>query len=170
MPLKYTKMAKIEELTTDRKWRSVVGLPEDKFRKLLLIFEAAYQKVFGRTFEERQNDVEIKNTKIGNCETLLFLTLFALKNNMTFDVLGFVFGLDGSNAKRNVQVGIEVLRVALETERLLPKRSFTSLEEFKNHFIDIEELIIDGTEQSIERPSDKEGQKDCYSGKKKGIE
>lgn len=163
-------MAKIEELTTERKWRSVIGLPEGKFRKLLLTFEIAYKKVFGKTFEERQNDVEVKNTKIGNCETLLFLTLFALKNNMTFDVLGFVFGLDGSNAKRNIQVGIEVLGVALETEQLLPKRNFSNVEEFKKYFADIEELIIDGTEQAIERPSDKEAQKDCYSGKKKGIE
>ena len=163
-------MAKIEELTTERKWRSVIGLPEGKFRKLLLTFEIAYKKVFGKTFEERQNDVEVKNTKIGNCETLLFLTLFALKNNMTFDVLGFVFGLDGSNAKRNIQVGIEVLGVALETEQLLPKRNFSNVEEFKKYFADIEELIIDGTEQAIERPSDKEAQIDCYSGKKKGIE
>ncbi|MFZ2725280.1 MAG: hypothetical protein WAX77_03410 [Methylococcaceae bacterium] len=41
-----------------------------------------------------------------------------------------------------------------------------NIEEFKT-FKDNKTIIIDATEQAIQRPQDKERQKDTYSGKKK---
>jgi hypothetical protein len=42
-----------------------------------------------------------------------------------------------------------------------------NVKDFEDFFADEEQLIIDATEQAIQRPSDKEQQKACYSGKKK---
>jgi len=38
---------------------------------------------------------------IANEEELLLFTLFSLKSGLTYDVLGIVCGMNGSNAKRN---------------------------------------------------------------------
>lgn len=49
----------------------------------------------------------------------------------------------------------------------MPKRSFDTVEEFESHVSKAEELIFDGTENSIERPQDNDNQKSKFSGKKK---
>ncbi|GAB4408985.1 MAG: hypothetical protein OHK0053_35800 [Microscillaceae bacterium] len=84
-------------------------------------------------------------------------------------MLGFVSGMDGSNAKRNQRLGLEVLQDALSKLGLLPKRSFENVEEFNAYFKAHKKLIIDATEQRIQRPKDKEAQKESYSGKKNAI-
>lgn len=48
----------------------------------------------------------------------------------------------------------------------MPKRSFSSVEEFEEHVSEAEELIFDGTENLTNRPVDKELQRKKYSGKK----
>ena len=100
---------------------------------------------------------------------LLFFTLFSLKSGLTFDVLGFVFRLDSSNAKRNQTLGLAVLERALRDKGHLPARQFETPEEFWKHFEGQKAIILDGTEQRIQRPSNQENQKAFYSGKKKGT-
>ena len=101
--------------------------------------------------------------------SLLFFTLFSLKSGLTYDILGFVFKLDVSNAKRNQVLGLEVLKRALGDAGLLPKREFASPEEFGAYFNGHKSIILDGTEQRMQRPSDNEDQKAFYSGKKNRI-
>ena len=101
-----------------------------------------------------------------SCKSLLFVTLFSLKSGLTYDILGFVFQLDVSNVKRNQVLGLEVLKRALGDANLLPKRGFTSPEEFGAYFSSHKSVILDGTEQPIQRPGDSEEQKAFYSGKK----
>jgi len=49
----------------------------------------------------------------------------------------------------------------------MPKRSFDTVEEFQEYFNGHKKLILDGTEQRVQRPKNKEKQKTMYSGKKK---
>lgn len=49
----------------------------------------------------------------------------------------------------------------------MPKRIFSSVEEFEAQVSGAEELIFDGTENLTERPQGYDNQKDKYSGKKK---
>jgi hypothetical protein len=49
-------------------------------------------------------------------------------------ILGFVFKLNVSNAKRNQVMGLEVLKRALSDTGLLPKIEFASPEEFEAYF------------------------------------
>jgi hypothetical protein len=48
----------------------------------------------------------------------------------------------------------------------MPKRSFETVGEFEKHIKGAEEIIIDGTENAIERPKINDNQKVKYSGKK----
>lgn len=57
----------------------------------------------------------------------------------------------------------------LSAKKYAPARSFDSVAEFEEYFRKYDTLIIDGTEQRIQRPSKKDSQIDNYSGKKKDI-
>lgn len=152
----------------DREWRATTGLDERRFLVLLEIFEQGYVSVFGRRIEYRVADSPEEMTFI-TCKSLLFFTLFSLKSGLTFDLLGYVFKLDASNAKRNQALGLDVLKRALDDAGLLPKRSFATPEAFSAYFRQHKAVILDGTEQRMQRPGDNEEQKAFYSGKKKGT-
>jgi hypothetical protein len=160
----------ISKLTTDRKWRSVLGLDEKRFYLLLDLFEEGYKIIHGTSIEARLAANPNQNFSLQTYEELLFYTLFSLKSGLTYDVLGFVSGMDGSNAKRNQKLGLEILQYALKKGGYLPKRNFANVKEFKSYFNKKSELILDGVEQRTQRPSDYEEQKDYYSGKKKDIQ
>lgn len=159
----------INELKTDRQWRSATGYDKARFDKLFPIFETIYQKMYHGAMEEIKAKSPMESV-IKNCEELLFFTLFSLKAGLTYDVLGLVTGMNGSTAKRNQALGLKILKEVFQTEGCAPKREFRSLSEFQKHFETDEILIIDGTEQKIQRPQDSEDQRNSYSGKKKLIQ
>ncbi|MEZ4941774.1 MAG: hypothetical protein R3D58_12920 [Saprospiraceae bacterium] len=49
---------------------------------------------------------------------------------------------------------------------LMPKRSFSSVEDFETYFAQHDTLLVDGTEQQIQRSKDNSVQKAHYNGKK----
>ena len=122
-----------------------------------------------KTIEERTSESP-NSPSITKYDDLLFFTLFSLKSGLTYDLLGLVSGFDGSNAKRNQSMGIEVLKGALSKLGVLPKREFKNVEDFKTYFESSKTLILDVTEQRTQRPQEQEEQKDNYSGKKKDIQ
>lgn len=152
----------------EREWRATTGMDKGRFLVLLSLFEDAYRAEFGRPIQQRVADSPEELTFI-TCKSLLFFTLFSLKSGLTYDLLGFIFKLDVSNAKRNQVLGLRVLKRALGDAGLLPKREFSSVEEFMQYFGEHQSVILDGTEQRMQRPADNELQKLFYSGKKKGI-
>ena len=158
----------IKELRNKRQWRAATGLEERQFRVLLKLFTNSYEKKHGASVETRQAEIEV-TPSLQSEEELLFFTLFSLKCGLTYDLLGLVCGMDGSNAKRNQEIGLAVLKETLETAGCAPKRGFQSAEEFSQSLKKEKTLLLDGTEQRIQRPKDGEMQKQMYSGKKKGI-
>ena len=149
-----------------RMWSATVGLPEKKFQRLLGLFSCAYAAEFGRSLQERIAD-SLKEVTFSTPESLLLFTLFSLKSGLTYDGLGFVYEIDGSNAKRNQSLGLRVLMRTLQDAGLLPVREFSDPKALYAHFKKETVLLLDGTEQRIQRPGDKEEQKAWYSGKKK---
>ena len=158
----------IIDLKTDRQSRAAIGMNKERFEKLLLGFESSYFETYGMSLKDRQmaNGIEYC---INSEEELLLYTLFSLKSSLTYDVLGLVCGMDKSNAKRNQDIGLKILGKTLTTMNCMPKRNFLNVKDFEDFFAHEKQLIIDATEQAIQRPSDKEQQKACYSGKKKDI-
>ena len=157
----------VSDLKTERQWRATTGYDQAKFKKLLSIFDEKYKEIFEGSIEEIKARSPMPKSVISNCEELLFFTLLSLKSGLTYDVLGVLTGMDGTTAKRNQEVGVRVLKEVFQEEGYAPKREFKTVKEFQEFFKSDDTLIIDGTEQAIQRPKDQEKQKEHYSGKKK---
>ena len=155
----------IADLTTERQWRAAIGADQARFEKLLGLFTASYGELFGHSVAQRQADLEV-TPSLQSEQELLFFTLCSLKAGLTYDVLGFVSGMDAANAKRNQALGLQVLEACLRTVDCLPQRRFADAAEFAEYFQHEETVIFDGGEQRIQRPSETAAQKDHYAGKK----
>lgn len=155
-----------KELKTERQWRSSTGYDKAGFYNLLNLFRRSYLNTYNQTLPDRQAKGP-KESVIRTEEDLLFFTLVALKSGLTYDLLGLMFGMDGSSASRNKDTGISILQSMLYEYGFAPARSFESVAEFEECFQNYCTLIIDVEEQPIQRPSEEDSQKDNYSGKKK---
>jgi len=157
-----------KDIRTERQWRAATGLKEEQFFKLVPLFKSAYESLFDESIEERQNNSSIEST-FKTYADLLFFGLYSFKSGLTYDLLGLTFGLSNSNAYQNQSLIIRVLEVTLENAGCMPKRSFRNEEELKEFLSEETVLLIDATEQSVQRPDNEEAQKADYSGKKKRI-
>lgn len=81
---------KIEELTTERKWRSATGMDKVRFEKLLEAFRKSYIEIDNKSIEEKQAAEKRIEFVIKTEEELLYFTLFSLKTGLTYDLLGIV--------------------------------------------------------------------------------
>ena len=158
----------ISDLTTTRQWCAATGYTPLQFEKLLELFTQSYRELYGQSVAERQAEIKV-TPSLSSEEELLFFTLFSLKSGLTYDLLGFVSGMDASNAKRNQELGLVVLEHALTAAQHMPRRHFKDADEFAEYLKNETTIIIDGLEQRMQRPDDDEVQRDFYSGKKKGI-
>ena len=84
----------------------------------------------------------------------------------TQEVQGYLFGLSQAQAHEWVHRLTGVLNTALGEEQQLPERRPSNLATVLKSYPQLE-FMIDGTERPINRPKDKEKQKQYYSGKKK---
>jgi len=155
----------IADLKTERQWRAATGFDQARFEKLVVLFTASYLSLYGQPVAARQAELKVTPSLTSEAELLLF-TLFSLKAGLTYDLLGLVCGMDAANAKRNQQLGLQVLEHALATAQCLPQREFKEATEFAAYLKNEETLIFDGVEQRTQRPNDGGAQKDNYSGKK----
>lgn len=155
----------VSELKGERQWRSATGLGREKFYELLAEYEKSYREIYGVRLSDRQADTTISYCIKTEAELLLF-TLLSLKSGLTYDLLGLFCGMNGSNAKRNQTAGLKVLERTVEKMGHMPKRHIESIEELEACFRNTEELLIDATEQRIQRFSLPEAQKAFFSGKK----
>jgi hypothetical protein len=156
------------KLRNVRQWKSTTGLSQEQFEFLSKVFAQSYYSIYGKTIEERQSESS-EEARFKTEADLLFFVLFCLKTGLTQDVLGFVFEIDGSTVSRNRKFGLRILQASLHQLGVCPKRNFESVEEFEEYFKEHPKLLVDGTEQAIQRPKDKERQKEMYSGKKNAI-
>jgi hypothetical protein len=97
---------------------------------------------------------------------LAFPCVVQLKTGMTEEVLGLIFGIERSTFSKNRAVGLKVLGAALQRTGAMPKREFKNIEEFEEYMKDHPELLIDGTENRVQRRHNQKVQKDFFSGKK----
>jgi hypothetical protein len=128
-------------------------------------YSAVYENYHGYTIEVAENS----NLTFKTYEESVFFVSFQLKQGLNFDTLGFVFGTDGSNAHRHFVNILKLLEITLTTNDFMPKRKIKELKEFTQYLSEEDEIIIDVSEESIERPKDKIQQKAHYSGKKNSI-
>lgn len=150
------------QIATDEEFKALTSLTKTEFEELLKTFTMVWEDVrhpTGTSHCGRPANL------LGSGDKLLFI-LFYLKNYPVQEVLGFLFGLDQSQANRWIQTLSQVLREALNRGGYLPVREAQQLEEELAE-LPPSDLILDGTERRRQRPKDQETQKLFYSGKKK---
>lgn len=150
--------------------RTFTSLDKAEFEKLLIEFAKAWEEyVKGNYTKEQERQRKPgggRKPKLDKLEDKLFFILFHFKTYPLQEVLGFLFGLSQGQANEWIHKLSEVLKMALGQAMLLPERDPKKLEEVLAE-CEMFEFIIDGTEREIQRPTDKEAQKEYYSGKKK---
>lgn len=153
-------------LKNERLCKSLTGMTPNEINSLLPTFEEML-------FIKAKSKKRVRGVGGGRKGALksslhkLFFILFYLKIYPTFDLAGFVFGADRSKAylwKKNL---FPILEKTLGRNLVLPKRKINTAEELFEHFLEVKELFIDGTERKTQRPKKPSKQKKKYSGKKK---
>jgi len=143
MSLKYTKISKSPII-----FNRLFGVSVSQFDEILLKIEPQWEKQVINLYKRPGRDY-----KLELADMLLMLMLY-YRSYITQMFISFLFGIDDSRVCRIIQK----LEPILAKEMALTKTKHLSKEE-------VESLIIDATEQPIERPQ--KNQKKYYSGKKK---
>lgn len=159
-----------EELKTKpRALRSLTGLNRSEFESLLPSFKIAWEHFVSATFErtgrKRAYGGGRKAHLIAIEDKLLFILVY-FRIYPTQEVHGYLFGLSQAQANEWVHRLTGVLNAALGEEQQLPERRPSNLATVLKSYPHLE-FMIDGTERPINRPKNKEKQKQYYSGKKK---
>jgi hypothetical protein len=157
-----------KDIRNERQWKAMTGLSQQEFTSLSSAFGIAYEQINGIALQQGAANL-VKEVVLSSYADCLFFTLFELKTAQSFDCLGVLFNMDGSSAQRNFVKYLQVLELALRQQGALPRRSFSSLSDFKKYVQGEEELIVDATEMRTQRPAVKQQQQQRYSGKKKHI-
>lgn len=143
MSLSYSKI-KNHPTTFNR----LFGVSVSEFERIFQVVEPEWEKRVTKRYKRPG-----RNYKLDLASQILMLLLY-YRSYTTQIFIGFLFGIDDSRVCRN----IKTLEPILARVMAISKPRSLSQEE-------VEEIIIDATEQQIERP--KKGQKAFYSGKKK---
>ncbi len=143
MSLKYTKISKSPII-----FNRLFGISVSQFDEVLLKVEPQWQKQVIRCYKRPGRDYKLE------LADMLLLLLLYYRSYITQMFIGFMFGIDDSRVCRIIQK----LEPILAKEMALIKTKHLSQGE-------VETLIIDATEQPIEKPQ--KNQKRYYSGKKK---
>lgn len=155
-----------KNLRNNQQWKATTGLSEKDFVTLSEAFRNAYELMHGVSLQQAATNLQ-QEFILSTYQDCLFFVLFQLKNGLTQDCLGPLFGMDGSSAWRNFHKYSLVLQQALRQQNALPKRQFQSVEEFTSYLRGEKEITLDVSEYLMQRPKDREMQQDWYSGKKK---
>lgn len=157
-----------DNVHTERQMRAATGLGKTQLNNLLPLFEHAYQDRYQLSLPNRVAQ-QTGRSKLSTSYERLFFVLFQLKNALTFDVLGCVFGMSGPNAQKNFDSGLEALKLALRKAKLMPVQEFKDEKELAEFLQNNKELWVDATEIPVQRPDNEQLQKERYSGKKNAI-
>jgi len=129
------------------------------FRRLFVVSVSEFEIILLKVLPEWQKKVLGRYKGPGrpydhSLEDMILMLLLYYRSYITQEFVGYLFALDKSRVCRIIQT----LEPILANVMAISKCKHLSQEE-------VETLIVDATEQPIERP--KKGQKPYYSGKKK---
>lgn len=127
------------------------GVSKKNFEDMINVLEESWET------QEKSKHKQGRPHEIGGLKEHLLLLLIAYRSYLTQEFLGFLlFNVDKSTICRSLK---RIEKISLDTLGIKKNKELKKEE--------LEALIVDCTEQSIERPKDKDKQKIYYSGKKK---
>jgi len=148
------------------------GLSVAQFEMLCEAVEKLRQE--REELRERRRALEGGRKAKLSLESRVLVVLLYYRLYLTQMLLGYLFDLDNSNVSRLVAELRLVLQKVLpvpaqETLSFAkePKKRISSLGELLEKHPELKEVLVDATEQEIQKPKDKARRKSRYSGKKK---
>lgn len=147
---------------------SMTSLHVTEFNALCKHFEITLNKLSCKDGKEGSADREKggRPSCLNLAQDKLFFILFYLKAYPLQEIFGFLFGLSQPQANYWIHLLSDVLKDTLEGMDFMPERTSPELLD-KLQSEGKQDFSIDGTERRINRPQDKDEQKEYYSGKKK---
>lgn len=149
--------------------KQILGIDQDQYKSLVACAIACHKK----RQEIKENQKRRVNAPGGGrpeklqLEEQILLCLFYLRQMPSFEILGMIFGISKTEANVTFHYWRKIIRDILPAsllEEVSEKESdFEIVKEILTNF----QLLVDSAEQPINRPSQAERQKKCYSGKKK---
>lgn len=154
-----------------RHFKSLTSLDVTAFDQLFSHFDGVvdhYLTHFTLTGKLRQRRATVKTDSVFRArqDMLLFILMY-LKNNPLQDYHAAQFGITQPQANRWIHLTLDWLWETLARLKELPARSDQALSEVLATQL---EVLLDGTERSVNRSTDYQTQKDHYSGKKNSIQ
>jgi hypothetical protein len=153
-------------ITNNRLMFSLTGLSLNEFERLLERFEPIYHEFRAKENPNRKRKYRNGTKGFLTIKQKLLMVLVHFKCYPTYDLLGWLFGLERTRAFRWVKILTPILETVLERNMVLPARTINTKEEFLKLFPDLE-VFIDGTERPIHKFDNPKSGKRHYSGKKK---
>jgi IS5 family transposase len=149
--------------------KRLVGIDYEQFIKLVALAQKRHL--------QKRAELELKKVRIiapgggrkpeMSAEAGVCLCLVYLRQKPIFEILGLLFDISKTKANDAFNYWVEILRDILPAsqieEAIADSDKYQELRKLLSEY----ELIVDSTEQSIERPTDYQEQKQYYSGKKK---
>ncbi|MEM9919101.1 MAG: hypothetical protein AAF990_13450 [Bacteroidota bacterium] len=106
------------QIKSTRQFKATTGYSKPEFEELYKYFSKNYKEEFGQSYKEYIEENVTEPPKFDSLDKCLYFILFQLKNDMTFDSLGAVFGMDGSTAHNNFKRFLPMLEQTLRKKSL----------------------------------------------------
>jgi hypothetical protein len=159
---------------TPKIFPALTGLTREEFDRLAEEFAAARARARAASTRTQKGEPRRRAAGAGgpaalDLSTRLLMALVWLRVYPTYEVLGWLFGLEKSNAWENVQDALAVLATLADFpfERPAADRAKLTNKAAVIAAFPAVKVILDGKEQPFRRPQGWEEQKPFYSGKKK---
>jgi len=161
-------MVKFKSLSQKpRHFHNFTGLTVEEFNKLKELIEAEWKQA--RQSKLKTNRIRKigggRKLKLPELEDRLLVFLLYAKLYTSYLLLEYLFNVDESNICRIVQEFTPLLSKKIVINRRGKK--ITTLDELREAIPDLDEILIDATEQRVLRPQKKKTRKKHHSGKKK---
>lgn len=167
----------IKRLKKNQKhFQNFTGLSVEEFEVLILKLEETLVKDTKKPAEQRKRAVGGGRKTALNLEEQVLVLLMYYRLYVTQLLLGYLFDLDDSNISRLIKklhpLLLDVLPLPAQErglfgDKVRTEKRIRTVEELLKKHPEIKELLLDATEQEIQKPKDKKKRKDNYSGKQK---
>lgn len=151
--------------------RAFTGLTNPEFVEFSGIYQPLWEQRRLAALASRKDRLRAvgggRRLKLTGFDDRLLCFLIYAKLYCTYDLLGYLFDIDPSTVCRTVMD----IQFVVE-DKLLVKRTgrrIRTIEELLSVYPELEEVIIDATEQKIPRPQNKKKRKSHHSGKKQAF-
>lgn len=155
--------------------RAFTGLRAEEFCEFADVYRSEWQNRRAASFSSKPKRIRAigggRRLRLELFDDRLLCFLIYAKLYCTYDLLGYLFDCDPATVSRTVA---DIRTVV--GDRLLAKRDgkgaskrIRTIEELLTAYPDLEEVLLDATEQKIPRPQNKKKRKSHHSGKKQAF-